>query len=162
MSRSPLGPSVITFALAAIFVVGCGAEGSEAASPSTPATVSPAPTEITSSPAPRSLRREDVRRTVRAGLGAFLQRIQLDENPVFESGHFKGFRIAALTGDPTFWNGVDLRPGDVVLRVNGKPIERPEQALAVFAGLETAPELRVSIERGGNPRELVFPIEESR
>jgi type II secretory pathway component PulC len=162
MVRLPLGPSVITLALAAIFVVGCGAEGSEATPPSTPAMVSPAPTEITSSPAPRALRREDVRRTVRAGLGAFLQRIQLDEHPVFENGRFKGFRIAALTGDPAFWNGVDLRPGDVVLRVNGKPIERPEQALAVFATLETAPELRVSIERGGNPRELVFPIEDAR
>lgn len=140
--------------------VGCGgasenAPPPEVAKPSAP----PASTEVTSSTAPRVLKRDDVRATVRAGLGYFLQRIQLDPQAVFEGGRFKGFRVAALTGDPSFWSGVDLRRGDVITRVNGQSVERPEQALVVFKSLETAPELRVSLERGGQPREIVYPIE---
>ena len=142
----------------AMLIFACGGGSSETAPPKAPA-APPAPTEITSSPAPRVLRRADVKQTVRAGLGTFLQRIQFEGRAVFEGGRFKGFKVAALTGDPSFWAGVDLKPGDVVMRVNGKPIERPEQALAVFHSLETAPEIRVATERAGEPRELVFPID---
>jgi type II secretory pathway component PulC len=95
------------------------------------------------------------------GLGAFLQHVDLDDAPVRVAGRFRGFRIAALR-DPKFWSGVDLKPGDVVTRVNGFPIERPEQAQTAFESLEVAPELRVSYERNGEPRELVYPIVDDR
>lgn len=152
-------PSLFVLASTVLACGGAAADAPEIAEPKTAAAVSPAPTEVTSSSAPRALRREDVVRTVRAGLGAFLQRIVLDDQPVFEGGRFKGFRVVALDGDPSFWRGVDLRRGDVVTKVNGQPIERPEQALAAFYGLASAPELRVSLVRGGTPRELVFPID---
>lgn len=147
-----------------IVAIGCAARGPESEDPAIPPIpangASPAPTEVTSSPAPRTLRREEVKNTIRAGLGSFLQRVALDERPAFEGGKFKGFRIAALQGDPAFWRGVDLKPGDIVLSVNGKVIERPEQALEVFHGLASAHELRVAIERDGRPRMLVLPIED--
>jgi type II secretory pathway component PulC len=44
--------------------------------------------------------------------------------------------------------------------VNGRPIERPEQALAAFQSLAVAKELRVAYERNGAPRELVYPIDD--
>lgn len=150
-----------------LLVVACGGGALEGEDPATPASMRagappapPAPTEVTSSPAPRALRREDVKQHVRAGLGHFLQRVSLDDQPAFEGGRFKGFRVKALQGDPAFWQGVDLRPGDVVTRVNGRPIERPEQALEVFHSLATAPELRVNVERDGKPRDIVLPIED--
>jgi type II secretory pathway component PulC len=102
-----------------------------------------------------------VHATVAQGLGAFLQHVELDDKPVFVGGKFRGFRITALR-DAAFWRGVDLKPGDVVTGVNGLPIERPEQAMRAFESLETSGELRVSFERGGEPRELLYPIVDDR
>ncbi len=127
----------------------------------------PAPVASTESPgggptgAPvandHTLRRSVVRGVVRGGLGLFLQNVTLDDQPVMKEGRFHGFRIVALR-DPALWSGVDLRPGDVVVRVNGMPIEHPEEALEVFHSLETSSELRVFYERDGQPHELKFAI----
>src|SRR4029077_3608455 len=79
--------------------------------------------------AERTLTRAAVHAAVSQGLGAFLQHVDFDEQPVLVGGKFHGFRVTALR-DPSFWRGVDLKPGDVVTRLNGMPIERPEQAQA--------------------------------
>jgi type II secretion system protein C len=109
----------------------------------------------------RTLKRSAIHGAVSQGLGVFLQRIELDDQPVRVDGRFHGFRIAALR-DANFWSGVDLKPGDVVTSVNGFPIERPEQAQTVFDSLEVASELRVTYERDGKPREIVYPIIDDR
>jgi type II secretory pathway component PulC len=103
------------------------------------------------------LSRAAVHDVVSQGLGAFLQRVELDDQPVRVAGRFHGFRIAKLRGSD-FWNGVDLKPGDVVSGVNGFPIERPEQAQTAFESLDVASELHVAYERDGQPRELSYPI----
>jgi len=126
-----------------------------AASASTPSASTSAPNASASLPA-SALRRSEVRAVVNAGLGAFLQRVTLDDQPAFLGGKFHGFRIAALRGDT--WRGVDLRPGDVITRVNGFPIEHPEEALEAFKSLEVASELRVDYERDGAPRVLRYTI----
>jgi S1-C subfamily serine protease len=107
------------------------------------------------------LARSAVHGVVAQGLGAFLQHVELDDQPVMTSGKFHGFRIAHLYDD-AFWSGVDLKPGDVVTAVNGFPIERPEQAQTAFDSLEVASELRVAYERDGQPRELVYAIVDDR
>jgi general secretion pathway protein C len=109
----------------------------------------------------RTLTRAAVRAAVAQGLGVFLQHVELDGRPVMVGTRFLGFRIAALR-DPSFWRGVDLRPGDVVLSVNGSPIERPEQAQTVFDSLPEANELRVAYDRDGQPREIVYTIVDGR
>ena len=53
---------------------------------------------------------------------------------------------------------LDLKPGDVVTRVNGHSIERPEQALKVWNGLRVASELFVEYERDGRARSLRWAI----
>jgi type II secretory pathway component PulC len=105
--------------------------------------------------------RSAVHAVVTEGLGMFLRRIDLDDQPVLVAGKFHGFRVAGLR-DPQFWSGVDLKPGDVVTSVNGFPIERPDQAETAFESLEVASELRVAVEREGQPRELVYPIVDDR
>jgi hypothetical protein len=137
--------------------------GGASSAPSPPgrapsASVTPAPT---GNAFEHTLSRSAVHATVAQGLGAFLQHVELDERPVFVGGRFRGFRITALH-DAAFWRGVDLKPGDVVTRINGLPIERPEQALRAFESLETSSELRVSYERSGEPRELMYPILDDR
>lgn len=95
---------------------------------------------------------------VERGLGSFLQRVSVE--PRFANGRFRGWSLLRLS-PADFWAGVDLRPGDVVLEINGKSIERPEQAFEVFEGLRTAEHLVVRFERAGEPRELSYPIEPS-
>lgn len=134
-----------------------------AAGPVTPSVARPA-SDVGAAPEARSnrtLARSAVRALVALGLGAFLQRIELDERPVLAGGKFHGFRVAALH-DPSFWRDVDLRPGDVVTSINGFPIERPEQALNVFDSLDVASELRVVYERDGLSREIVYAIADDR
>jgi hypothetical protein len=46
-----------------------------------------------------------------------------------------------------------------VKRVNGKPLERPEEAWEAWKSAATARELRIQLERGGATRELVIPID---
>lgn len=140
----------------------CG--GSAAPRAATPPSPSPgAIAATTAGPATtdRGLSRSAVKAVVARGLGAFLQRIELADEPVFLGGRFHGFRIAAFN-DPAFWAGVDLKVGDVVTSVNGMPIERPEQALAAFDSLQVASELRVSYERQGRAASLVYPIVDDR
>jgi type II secretory pathway component PulC len=139
------------------------------AAPPPVAPASPAPAAASASAAPSpvappatapgapALARADVHAAVSMGLGAFLQHVELESQPVMAGGKFHGFRIAALH-DAAFWKGVDLRPGDVVTSVNGFPIERPEQAQAAFESLDVASELRVTYEREGRARELVYAI----
>jgi type II secretory pathway component PulC len=103
-----------------------------------------------------AIRRSAVQAVLSAGPGAFLQSVAVDEHAVFLAGKFHGFRINALRGDA--WAGVDLRPGDVVTRVNGFSIEHPEQAAEAFYSLRVASELRVEYERDGVPRELRYGI----
>lgn len=140
---------------------GCGGSAPPAPVVPAPAAKAAPPAASTSTAPDHTVPRSAVRAVVSAGLGMFLRRIDLDDQPVFVGGKFHGFRIAALR-DPQFWRGVDLKPGDVVTSVNGFPIERPDQAETAFESLEVASELRVTVERDGQPRELVYPIVDDR
>jgi hypothetical protein len=92
------------------------------------------------------------------GLGAFLQRVDVKEKMV--DGRFHGFQILALQGDPSFWDGVDLKVGDVVTSVNGGPIGHYDEALRVWQSLLTAPEILVAYERGAEARTLRIIVHE--
>lgn len=99
--------------------------------------------------------RRDVLATVDAGLGSFLQHI--DVEPHLEGEEFVGFRVMVLR-PRAYWSGVDLRPGDIVTSVNGMPIERPTQAFSAFTSLRQATRLDVALIRDGAPRQLAFRI----
>lgn len=102
------------------------------------------------------LRRSAVKRTVDAGLGRWLQTVLVD--PVLARGRFKGWIIRSLPDGDSCYAGLDLRAGDVVTRVNGQSIERPEEALAVWVALPTARDLVVDFLRDGSARTLRLGI----
>lgn len=137
-----------------LILVACGGEAPIAKAPPKQAAASTAgsPEEP---PLSSSLARSQVTSAVHAGLGSFLQTVAIDEHPVFRDGKFHGFRIAALA--PQYAH-TGIVPGDVVTRVNGMPIERPEQAIEVFRSLEVASELHIDYERDGAPHELRLAI----
>lgn len=90
------------------------------------------------------------------GIPWFLR--QIDTEPALEQGRFVGFRLLAFFADDARFRGVDLGPGDVVVRVNGLPVERPEHAYRVWQELRVASEIRVEYLRDGQPRELEYTI----
>jgi hypothetical protein len=104
-----------------------------------------------------SLWRDELIDSLNAGLGAFLQHVEVE--PSLEEGRFRGFRILQLV-PPGYWDGVDLEPGDVVVTVNGMPIERETEAYAAFEALRSAKEIRIAVLRLGVPREVVVSIVE--
>jgi type II secretory pathway component PulC len=132
----------VSFA-AALFVVACGGspEPKTAEAPKTSTTsANPASSDPAMQRAPvTQLKRADV---------------MVEDYPAMKDGRFYGFRLKALNPD---W-AVDLRPGDVIVRVNGQVIEHPEEADAALRSLEKAPALKIDYEREGKMRSLEIPI----
>jgi serine protease Do len=104
------------------------------------------------------LRRAAVVRTVDGGLGHWLQRVDVD--PKLEHGRFRGWIIRNLPAGDACYADLDLRAGDVVTRINGRPVERPEEASDIWDGLRTSSTLVIDFTRSGQPRTLRFKIVE--
>jgi len=121
-----------------------------------PREAAPTTTAAAVPPKTTSLRRSQVKAGIARGLGYFLQNVTVDDYPVMRNNKFHGFKVKAISTEL----GVDIQPGDVVTRVNGMPIEHPEEADAAMRTLEKATALRVDFERDGKPRTLELPITE--
>jgi len=102
------------------------------------------------------IERSDLVPVLDAGLGRYLQNVETQ--PEFHQGVFVGFRIVSLFPGELSYASLDLRPGDTVTRVNGRSIERPEQAVAVWEALRTASNLVVHYRRGDEEHALHFRI----
>ena len=141
--------------LVPLALVACaGSEPKAPAAPKAPVAEAPAPP---SEPGPKeAVARSSVDAALKAGLGRFLA--YLDVEAQVDKGKFVGWRIVELRGDA--WGGVDLKPGDVVTRVNGFKIERDHEANKAFKSLSVASEIRVNLVREGKPVELRFAIVE--
>ena len=85
------------------------------------------------------------------GVGRFLQTIRVE--PSLERGRFTGWRLLRVF-DAAQAGPAGLRPGDVVQRVNGQSIERPEQFKNVWDSLATESLLILQVERGGQRSEI--------
>ncbi|MGB8299003.1 MAG: hypothetical protein WCG85_26530 [Polyangia bacterium] len=136
-------------------IVAAPASPSPAAEPPPPP--APEPVTCTAFVKPGVLKRSAVIRVVDAGIGRWLSGGVEVERRIAKS-RFQGWEIRRLySGDPCYAT-VDLRPGDVVVRVNGRPIEKPEQAFDVLSSLRTVPELVVDFLRDGQPQKLTLQI----
>ena len=137
------------------FLAACGgnAEAPDPQMPRSPAATAPTTAAVIGEKI-TSIKRSQVRAAIGRGVGSFLRNIELDEWPAMTNGKFRGWRIKSVTPE---WI-VDVLPGDVILRVNGMPIEHPEEADAALRSLEKAPSLKIDIERNGTPRTFELPI----
>jgi len=102
---------------------------------------------------PGHLARGSLEHVLAQGPPWILQRVPVEE--VVRGGNFVGWKILAL---PEAWHDAQIKVGDVVTKVNGQGIERPDDLFAVWKALVTAKELRIAYEREGAERELVMPI----
>jgi type II secretory pathway component PulC len=103
-----------------------------------------------------AIRRAELVTVLDAGLGRFLQGVQTEAS--LDDGRFVGFRLVSIYPDDPRFRSIDLKPGDVVVRVNGQSVERPEQAFQVWDGLRVASQLLIEYLRAGERREIRFDI----
>lgn len=143
---------LLVLALGACVLAAPGCGGAPPPPPVVAAAPPPPPPVVTSEGV---ILRAELEEVLEAGLGRFLGRIGVE--PHVEEGRFVGFRVTELR-DEALFTGVDLRPGDTVLTVNGQSIERPDHAFTVWTGLRVASELDVTILRDGERKALRFAI----
>ena len=103
---------------------------------------------------PGALTRKSLDETLAAGPGAFLGRIRV--RATGEKGVFRGWVILSL------WPGAqtELQPGDVVKKLNGKTLERPDDVTVLWESLRKASEIVVDYERAGAARVYRVPVVE--
>ena len=139
-----------------VITAGCGGAPSPEAAP----TVRSSVTVHVSGPSVvrrGAIAREALDAVLDEGIPRFLGHVEVAG--VLEQGAFVGFELVRFFPDDPRFSAVDLGPGDVVTRVNGTPIARPEHLFAVWEELRVASELVVEYKRGPETRELRFSIE---
>lgn len=105
---------------------------------------------------PGVLRRSSLVRVIDAGLPRWMQGVQGDR--ALSNHRFQGWLIKSMyPGDPCY-QAIELRGGDIVQKVNGKSIERPEQAFDVAQSLRTASALVIDFLRDGKARKMTLSI----
>jgi S1-C subfamily serine protease len=105
---------------------------------------------------PSVLRRASLIRLLDAGLPRWLQGVEGDR--ALANHRFQGWLVKSIYPDDPCYKELDLRAGDVVQKVNGRSIERPEHAFDVAESLRTAPRLTVDYLRDGKARQLSIEI----
>jgi len=92
-----------------------------------------------------------------AGPGMFLR--QFEVAPRMVGDRFVGWQLVQLLDHSGPLHDVDVAPGDVLLAINGKPLERPDELQTVWDSLRTANELVARLRRGEAGLELHFTID---
>jgi type II secretory pathway component PulC len=105
---------------------------------------------------PGVIRRSELARVLDTSPGYFLQHVQTE--PRFRAGRFAGWRLVSFFPGDARFAGVDLQAGDVVTRINGRPIEQPDQFMRVWTELRSSNQLVVDVERDGAARTLRWII----
>ncbi len=95
--------------------------------------------------------RSVLKRHVKRGAGEFISKVRV--RAAFQRNRFYGWKVISYRGP-----GKKVRRGDVILRVNDKSIERPNEFMAVWNGMAKRDTLVVKLVRGGKPMELRYKI----
>lgn len=74
----------------------------------------------------------------------------LSVKPVMEGRRFRGFQLVGTRPDSPLAGSVNLRAGDVIVSVNGTPVERPDQFMKAWDALGKAAHIDVALRRAGN------------
>jgi type II secretory pathway component PulC len=103
-----------------------------------------------------TIARSALRAELTRGIGRFLQNVKTEA--VLSHGHFVGWRMLALFPKRPEVRVQGIKVGDVLVRVNGVSVERPEDFKSVWDTLDTANELVLEIERDGQASALHYAI----
>lgn len=108
---------------------------------------------------PFLIKRADLEAALDAGPSWFIQQVAVEA--VVVGGRFRGFMLMSAFpnsyGDTPSW--LPIQPGDIVQRVNGHRIERPDQFMKVWNDLATREELTVRVVRRNKPLLITWRIQ---
>jgi general secretion pathway protein C len=77
--------------------------------------------------------------------------------PVFAQGKQRGFRVYPGRNRGAFTR-IGLRPGDLVLAINGTPLDDPSRGQEIFNTLGTSSEAHVTVMRNGRQQDLTLQM----
>lgn len=77
--------------------------------------------------------------------------------PVMDHGKLTGYRIYPA-GNPSTFNQLGLKPGDIVTAVNGIPLTDPAQSMRVLSSLKTSEQVSVTLTRNGQQQTQVLQM----
>jgi general secretion pathway protein C len=96
---------------------------------------------------------ENLRRLAETNPGALAEVIR--PQPVFAGGVQRGYRVYPGRNRQQFAQ-LGLRPGDLILAINGTPLDDPNRGAEIFSTLGSSGRVTVSIERNGQTQELTL------
>lgn len=79
--------------------------------------------------------------------------------PVMQQGKLTGYRIYPA-GNPSIFNQLGLRPGDVVTSINGIPLTDPAQSMRILASVKTSEQVSITLLRNGQPQTQVLQMQD--
>jgi general secretion pathway protein C len=75
--------------------------------------------------------------------------------PVFANGVQRGFRVYPGRNRQQFAK-LGLEPGDLILTINGTPLDDPQRGMEIFNTMGSSDQVSVTVERGGQMQELTL------
>jgi general secretion pathway protein C len=96
---------------------------------------------------------DNLRRMAETNPGAFAEIIR--PQPVFANGVQRGYRVYPGRNRQQFTK-LGLVPGDLVLSINGTPLDDPQRGMEIFNTMGSADRVTVTVERNGQSQELTL------
>jgi general secretion pathway protein C len=96
---------------------------------------------------------ENIRRIAESNPSAFAEIIR--PQPVFANGVQRGYRVYPGRNRAQFAK-LGLVPGDLVLSINGTPLDDPQRGMEIFNTIGSADRVTVTVERNGQSQELTL------
>ena len=96
---------------------------------------------------------ENLRRIAETNPSAFAEIVR--PQPVFANGVQRGYRVYPGRNRQQFAK-LGLQPGDLVLSINGTPLDDPQRGMEIFNTIGTSDRVTVTVERNGQSQELTL------
>jgi general secretion pathway protein C len=104
-------------------------------------------------PQPQNQTVEKIRRIAETNPAALAEIVR--PQPVFANGVQRGYRVYPGRNRQQFAR-LGLQPGDLVLAINGTPLDDPQRAPEIFNTMGSADRVTVSVERNGQTQDLTL------
>ncbi|HEY5809545.1 MAG TPA: type II secretion system protein GspC [Povalibacter sp.] len=111
--------------------------------------------QISSAPArpQQSQFQDNLRRIAETNPSAFTEIIR--PQPVFANGVQRGYRVYPGRNRQQFAK-LGLQPGDLVVSINGTPLDDPQRGMEIFNTLGSSDRVTVTVERNGQSQDLTL------